>query len=61
MDSLNEDCPDYLGSRYHSELLARRIRAYYRKRGYEIPVRVEKENNVYVIRIDATFQIPSAE
>lgn len=53
------DSPDYLGSKYHSENLARTIRAFYRKRGFEVPVHVLKEGNVYVVRISATFTVPT--
>lgn len=55
------DSPDYLGNRHESERLARIIRAYYRKRGFEIPVHVIDEGLHYVIRIDATFTIPTLE
>ena len=55
------DFPDYLGSKYHSNKLADKIRAYYRKRGREVPVEVKKEGSVYVVRCNFTFAPPIAK
>lgn len=52
------DSPDYLGSKFHSQMLANRVRAYWRKRGHEINVWVEKEDNVYVVRSNLQFSFP---
>ena len=55
------DFPDYLGSKRLSEKLADRIRAYYRRRGKEVDVRVFKEGTVYVVRCNFSFQDPLAK
>jgi hypothetical protein len=55
------DLPDYLGSKYHSQKLANKIRAYYRKRGHEVPVEVFKEGSVYVIRCNFQFAPPTPQ
>lgn len=52
------DLPDYLGSKFHSERLANIIRAFYRKKGIEPNVWVEKEGNTYVIRSNLSFSFP---
>ena len=52
------DSPDYLGSKFHSERLANIIRAFYRKKGIEPNVWVEKEGTPYVIRSNLSFSFP---
>lgn len=55
------DFPDYLGSKFHSQRLANKIRAYYRKRGREVSVDVLKEGNVYVVRCNFRFAPPTPQ
>ena len=55
------DSPDYLGSKFHSQILANRIRAYWRKRGIEVNVWVEKEANVHVVRSNIQFSFPPSQ
>ncbi len=52
------DSPDYLASKFHSERLANVIRAYYRRRGLEPRVWVEKEGTIYVIRSNLQHSFP---
>ena len=55
------DSSDYLGSKFHSERLAAGIRAYWRKRGREVNVWVEKEGSVYVVRSNIQFSFPPTQ
>lgn len=55
------DWPDYLGSKFHSERLAATIRAYWRKRGVEAKVWIEKEGMTYVVRSNLVFTLPPAQ
>jgi len=55
------DSPDFLGSKFHSQMLANRIRAYWRKKDIEVNVWVEKEANVHVVRSNLQFSFPPAK
>lgn len=52
------DSPDYLSSKFHSERLASTVRGYWRKRGVEAKVWVEKEGMSYVVRSNLSFSFP---
>lgn len=55
------DSPDFLASKFHSQMLANRIRAYWRKRGIEVNVWIEKEANVHVLRSNLQFSFPPSQ
>lgn len=54
-----DSAPDYLNSKYHSEKLCDRIRAYYRRYGKEVKVWVEDEGTHYVVRSNIHFTVPT--
>lgn len=55
------DSPDYLGSKFHSERLAATVRAYWRKKGIEPQVWVEKEGTIHVVRSNLLHTFPPAK
>lgn len=54
------DSVDYLSSKFHSERLASSVRSYWRKKGAEPHVWVEKEGRVYVVRSNIRFAPPTS-
>ncbi len=55
------DSPDYLSSKFHSQILVNKIRAYYLKKGRDTHVWIEKEGPSYVVRSSIRFALPSPQ